>query len=221
MYAYLDLDEIDSVFDAHFLWSSRRAAPIRFRRQDYLGPHTEPLKDVVLDLVEARLQRRPTGPVRLLTHLRHFGYCFNPVSFYYVYDAGSLDCILAQITNTPWGERHTYALDVRNASRAGPHWRFEFGKAFHVSPFLPMELDYDWRFGEPADGLHVHMTDQDGGTPVFEATLSLNRQEITSTHLGRALLAFPFMTFKVIFLIHWQALRLWMKRVPFYSHPGS
>ena len=88
-------------------------------------------------------------------------------------------------------------------------------------PFLPMGLDYDWRFDEPADGLHVHMTDRDGSTTVFEATLSLKRESISTKNLGRALLAFPFMTFKVIFLIHWQALRLWMKRVPFYRHPGS
>ena len=100
MYAYLDLDEIESVFEGRWLWSTRRAAPLRYRREDYLGPATEPLKQSVLNCVEQRLQRRPTGPVRLLTHLRHFGYCFNPVSFYYVYDAGRLDCILAQITNT-------------------------------------------------------------------------------------------------------------------------
>jgi DUF1365 family protein len=221
MYAYLDLDEIETVFDGRWLWSTRRAAPIRFRREDYLGSPTTPLKAAVLEQVEHHLGRRPTGPVRLLTHLRHFGYCFNPVSFYYVYDAGKLDCILAQITNTPWGERHTYALDVRAASRTGSVWRFQFGKTFHVSPFLPMDLDYDWRFDEPADRLHVHMADWDGDSAVFEASLSLKRSEISSGNLCRALLNFPFMTFKVLFLIHWQALRLLLKRVPFYTHPGS
>jgi uncharacterized protein len=219
MYAYLDLDELDVAFNGRWLWSSHRWAPIRFDRRDYLAPTDRPLKDVALATVEAGLGRRPAGPVRLLTHLRHFGYCFNPVSFYYVYDGDRLDAIVAEITNTPWGERHRYVLDVTAAPKEGAVAQFRFAKDFHVSPFLPMNVDYDWRFSAPAEALHVHMTDRIDGAAVFDATLALRRQSITGTHLARALLSFPLMTIKVIVLIHWQALRLWIQRVPFYSHP--
>lgn len=221
LYAYLDLDELDTVFAGRWLWSAHRSAPIRFRRADYLGPGDRPLKAAVLDAVEADLGRRPGGAVRLLTHLRHFGYCFNPVSFYYVYEDDRLDAIVAEITNTPWGERHRYVLDVAAAPRDGANARFRFPKAFHVSPFLPMTVDYDWRFSEPGGRLHVHMSDRIDGVTVFDATLALERRPISGRALAAALLGFPFMTFKVIALIHWQALRLWLKRVPFYPHPES
>jgi uncharacterized protein len=221
MYAFLNLDQIDTVFAGRWFWSATRWAPIRFRRSDYLGAPNEPLKTAVLDVIEAQLGRRPTGPIHLLTHLRHFGYCFNPVSFYYAYDAGQLDSIVAEITNTPWGERHRYVLDVAHAPRDGRVALFEFEKVFHVSPFLPMNLRYQWRFSEPAATLHVHMQDLAESNVIFDATLTLQRRPISRTNLARALLAFPFMSAKVILLIHWQALRLFLKRTPFYNHPES
>ena len=102
-----------------------------------------------------RTGARPAGPIRLLTHLRYFGYSFNPVSFYYVFDATDtrVETIVAEITNTPWKERHAYVLPVAGAARAGGRaWRFSFEKQFHVSPFMPMDMRYDWRFGAPARG---------------------------------------------------------------------
>jgi DUF1365 family protein len=220
-YAYLDLDELDQVFAGRWLWSAHRLAPIRFDRNDYLQPTGEPLKTAALDIIEKFLGRRPTGSVRLLTHLRHFGYCFNPVSFYYAYEGDRLDAIVAEITNTPWGERHQYVLDAREAPKDGNSRLFQFAKSFHVSPFLPMQVDYSWRFSDPDNRLHVHMTDRIDNAVVFDATLSLQRKAITGYSLAAALLSFPLMTLKVITLIHWQALRLWWKRVPFHSHPES
>jgi DUF1365 family protein len=220
-YAYLDLDELDEIFAGRWLWSAHRTAPIRFDRKDYLRPTQQPLKSAALDIIERSLGRRPSGSVRLLTHLRHFGYCFNPVSFYYAYEGDRLDAILAEITNTPWGERHQYVLDVQKAPKDGDSSLFQFAKSFHVSPFLPMQVDYSWRFSEPGNSLHVHMTDRIDNAVIFDATLSMQRQTITGIRLAAALLSFPLMTLKVILLIHWQALRLWWKRVPFHSHPGS
>jgi len=221
--AWVDLAELPQLFDRYWLWSARRPAPAWFRRADYLGPADQPLDTVVRDLVANRLGRRPTGAVRLLTHLRYFGHCFNPVSFYYCYDErGRLDAIAAEITNTPWGERHQYVLDVAQARAVdgGATHTWHFQKTFHVSPFLPMDMEYEWRFDEPGRELHVHMRNARHGAHVFDATLCLRRSPITGANLARALVSYPLMTIKVVAMIHWQALKLLLKRTPFYPHPA-
>jgi DUF1365 family protein len=216
---YLDLAELPQLFDRVPFWSGRRRAPAWFRRSDYLGDPALPLDEAVRELVALRTGARPTGPIRLLTHLRYFGYCMNPVSFYYCFAeaGGKLETIVAEITNTPWGERHQYVLDARGAGARIK--RFEFDKEFHVSPFLPMDMQYDWAFGEPRGRLFVTMRNFKDGRPVFDATLALTAEPVTGAALLRTLAGFPLMTLKVIAAIHWQALRLWIKRTPFYSHP--
>jgi DUF1365 family protein len=223
---WLDLAELDRVFAGRWLWSTTRRALARFRRDDYLGPHDRPLDVAVRDLVEARTGTRPAGAVRMLTHLRYFGHCFNPVTFYYCYDAADrLETIVAEITNTPWGERHQYVLPLAGGRRDGSQSVWEFGKRFHVSPFLPMDMDYEWRFDAPGDRLNVHMVNRPVGgareARVFDATLALERVEITGAALARALAGYPLMTVRVVALIHWQALKLWLKRVPFFVHPSK
>jgi DUF1365 family protein len=223
---WLDLAELDRAFAGRWLWSTRRAAPARFRRTDYLGPHDRPLDVAVRDLVEARTGARPAGAVRMLAHLRYFGYCFNPVTFYYCYDGDDrLETIVAEITNTPWRERHQYVLPLARAAADGPHHVWQFGKDFHVSPFLPMAMDYEWRFDAPAERLNVHMVNRGVGAPpetrVFDATLALEREEITGPALARALAGYPLITAKVVAMIHWQALKLWLKRTPFFVHPAK
>jgi DUF1365 family protein len=220
--SYLDLAELPRVFERRWFWSARRPALAWFRRADFLGPAEVPLDEAVRDLVLERTGHRPMGPIRLLTHLRHFGYSFNPVSFYYVYDAtdSRVESIVAEITNTPWKERHAYVLQVAKAARAGRHaWRFGFAKEFHVSPFLPMDMRYDWCFSAPGDGLHVHMENWRDGEARFDATLNLKREEMTAGVLARALVRFPLITLKVSALIYWQALKLLWKRAPFLVHP--
>jgi DUF1365 family protein len=223
---WLDLAELDTVFAGRWLWSTRRPALARFAREDYLGPHDRPLDAAVRDLVEARTGTRPAGAVRMLAHLRYFGYCFNPVTFYYCYDAADrLETIVAEITNTPWRERHQYVLPLGRAAADGRHHVWEFGKDFHVSPFLPMAMDYEWRFDAPGERLNVHMVNRDPGAPretrVFDATLALEREEIAGPALAKALAGYPFMTAKVVAMIHWQALKLWLKRTPFFVHPAK
>jgi DUF1365 family protein len=222
--SYVDLAELPAVFDRFWLWSARRPALAWFRRADFHGDPAKPLDVAVRDLVESRTGRRPRGPIRLLTHLRFFGYSQNPVSFYYVFDANDtqLETIVAEITNTPWGERHAYVLPLANSKREGARvWRFGFGKEFHVSPFMPMDMDYDWRFSAPGDSLDVHMENWREGRRVFDATLHLKRQPLTSANLARALLSVPLVTAKVAALIYWQALRLLVKRTPFHTHPDK
>jgi len=220
---YLDLAELPALFDGTPFWSARRRAPAWFKRSDYLGPAEIPLDTAVRELVRERTGTRPTGPIRLLTHLRYFGYCMNPVSFYYCFDAAGarLETIVAEITNTPWKERHQYVLPVAAAGKVGAHagtTRFQFDKNFHVSPFMPMDMQYDWRFGEPGERLQVHMQNFQAGQRLFDATLALRAEPISSTALLRVLMTFPLMTIKVVGAIHWQALKLWLKRTPFYSH---
>jgi uncharacterized protein len=220
--SYLDLAELPRVFERRWFWSARRPAIAWFRRADFLGPAHVPLDEAVRALVLQRTGHKPTGPIRLLTHLRHFGYSFNPVSFYYVFDAtdSRVETIVAEITNTPWKERHAYVLPIAKSARAGRNaWRFGFDKEFHVSPFLPMDMHYDWCFGAPGDGLHVHMENWREGEAQFDATLNLRRTEMTSGALARALLAFPLITVRVSLLIYWQALKLLWKRTPFHTHP--
>lgn len=228
---YLDLAELDSVFAGRWFWSVRRMALARFRREDHLGDAAVPLDAAVRDLVAERTGRRPEGPIRLLTHLAYFGYGFNPVSFYYCFDAADsrVQTIVAEVNNTPWGEQHCYVLDQANAPRKGALARHQFDKDFHVSPFMPMQIGYDWMFGDPGEELLVHMIlnsrpDAAGGAgreKLFDATLHLQRQPITGAALALALVRFPFMTLKVIFGIHWQALRLWLKGVPVFTYPDK
>jgi DUF1365 family protein len=221
--SYLDLAVLPRVFERRWFWSARRPALAWFRRGDFLGPADVPLDDAVRDLVLERTGARPTGPIRLLTHLRHFGHNFNPVSFYYIFDPHHerVETIVAEITNTPWKERHAYVLPTAAAARAGARaWRFAFEKQFHVSPFLPMQMQYDWCFGAPGAGLHVHMENWRDGEAQFDATLNLRREEMTAGSLARALCQFPLITLEVSALIYWQALKLLWKRAPFHAHPS-
>lgn len=220
---WLDLAELDTVFRGRWLWSAHRPAPARFLRADYLGDPAVALERAVRERVEERTGRRPVGPIRMLAHLRYFGYCFNPVTFYYCYEpAGArIETIVAEITNTPWNERHAYVLERARGEVRGRVMRWRFAKAFHVSPFLDMALLYDWRFGEPGRTLAVHMEDWQEGRKVFDATLALARREISTAQLAAALARFPLMTAKVIGAIYWQALRLWLKRTPFHPHPAK
>ncbi len=216
---YLDLDELPTVLDRHPLYSARRPALAWFRRADYLGPAGRPLADCVRDLVAERTGKRPAGPVRLLTTLRTFGHAFNPVSFYYCFDdSGRVEAVVAHVTNTPWGESHAYVLDRDPAG--GTVMRDTVDKAFHVSPFIGMDEHYDWRVTEPGGQLLVHIDERDpDGTLVFDATLSLERRELTRAELSRALARFPASSLRVVALIYWNALRLKLRGAPYHRHP--
>jgi uncharacterized protein len=218
---YLDLNEVEQVLAPRWLWSVDRRNLAEFRRSDYLGPPELPLAQAVRCCVERAGVAWPGGPVRLLTHLRYAGHVFNPVSFYYCFaaDGSTLECIVAQITNTPWHERHAYVLPVTTASRSGVTLRWSFEKAFHVSPFMPMDCRYSWALSIPTQELFVHMDVMRDAQHTFDATLQLRRRAFTAAALRRVLWRYPLMTLQVVGAIHWQALRLWLKGSPVHDHP--
>lgn len=216
-FVFLDLDEVERAFAGRWWWSARRPAPARFRRGDYFGAPGTPLAEAVRDAVAKRTGVRPDGAVRVLTTLRTFGYSFNPVSIYYCFDAGDR-CVaaLAEITNTPWRERHHYVLGAQPGRRA---LRARFPKQFHVSPFQPMAQDYEWVIAPPGDTLAVHMKNLERGRPVFDATLVACRRPWTTWNLLRAAVLHPCAAVAVVLRIYWQAARLWWKGAPFHAHP--
>jgi DUF1365 family protein len=218
----VDLDELPGALDRHPLWSARRFAPAWFRRADYLRPTDVPLREAVIAEIERQTGERPVGPVSLLTHPRYWGYAFNPVSFYYVFDGrgGPLRFLLADVTNTPWNERHAYVLGPLDEPDDEGIWHADSAKAMHVSPFMEMAMDYRWRFTAPQDRLLVHIENHAGGRRLFDATLALQRRPLTGANLGRLLWRYPALSLKVVAGIHWQALRLWRKGVPYVPHPA-
>ena len=221
-FMFLDLTELPDLFNIHPLWSYERFNIACFRRRDHFGDPALPLDQAVAELVADRLGSRPNGPIRLLTHLRYFGQCFNPASFYYCYDSTDtkVETIIVEIHNTPWRERYCYVLGAAQNEHPIQYWRrHRFAKAFHVSPFIGMNIRYDWRFRLPSESLQVHMIDYQGADKPFDASLSLHRRKITRASLSGVLFRYPMMTAKVISMIYWQALRLILKRTPFFTHP--
>lgn len=211
----LDLAEIDDVTRLHPLWSSRRPAPVRFRRSDFLGPAAVPLDRAVRDAVEARSGRRPSGRVSMLANLRTWGWLFNPISLYFCadrHDPTSVEALVADVENTPWHERTSYVV--------GPPGRHRFAKAMHVSPFLPMDVEYELRYTAPGDHLLVRFDVVRGDERLLAATLSLRRRALDRRALGSLVWAYPALTHRVSAGIYAQAARLRRKGAPFYRHPG-
>ncbi len=222
-FMYLDLAELPRVLDPFPGWSARRAALASFRRADYMGDPSRPLDACARDAVEAETGSRPAGPVRLLTGLRYLGHSFNPVSFYYCFDAAGerLEAVVADVENIPWRERHAYVL--ARGDRGGTVLADELDKALHVSPLMGMDQTYAFRATEPGERLAVHIesrpreAEAEGKT--FDATLNLRRRELSRPLMNAMLARYPALSLQVVAKIYAQSLRLKLKGARYHPHP--
>jgi DUF1365 family protein len=213
---YIDLEELPWLLDGRLV----RRAPglVRFRRGDYFG--TGDLRAAVGERLEGESGFAPDGPIRVLTHLRSFGHCFNPVSFYYCFDGEErLQALLAEVTNTPWGERQSYVL--RRADDGGSVLRGESEKLMHVSPFFGMAQRYEWRVAEPGPTLSVHVENHEGATRAFDATLSLERRELSRGSLAAMTARYPAATLRMLALIYAHAAAIRLRGVRTRPHPAK
>ena len=217
---YLDLAELDQVFADRLFWSHRFPTMNWFRRADHLGNKTIPLDQAVRQYINAETGTYPEGPIRLLTHLRQFGIQMNPVSFYYVFsrDGETLNFVIAEVNNTPWGESHCYLLKPE-AWRATPGHHLPTKKELHVSPFMAMEQEYYWRLAKPRDHLSIQIDVQTPSGKILDVSLQMQRVPLRASTLTGLAIRFPLLTLFVFLRIYIQALWLWLKKTPFYHHP--
>ena len=217
---YLCLDEIPTLFSKTPFWSAGKWAPASFRREDFLGDASESLDVAVRRRIREETGQVHTGPIYLLANLRYFGFAMNPIACYYCFneDETRLEYLVAEVNNTPWDQRHSYVLP---APDSGQWLETSFAKAFHVSPFNPMDMRYRWRSNTPDERLVLHMENWRSDERVFDATLSMAGAPATAANLNSLLLRYPFMTARTALAIYWQALRLYLKGVPFHPHPDK
>jgi uncharacterized protein len=219
--AFLDIARLPNLMSVSPFAGYNRWNWTSYSERDHFGDPRQTLRERVAQDAANHGIALPEGPIFLLTHLRYLGYVFNPVSFYYCYNRmGNLELMMAEVNST-FGESHNYWLTTSNQRPCDAAKRYTTAKQMHVSPFMDMRLNYDWIFTEPGDRLVAHMNTLSGGKPFFDATLQLERRPWERRELHRVLAAYPLMTLRVIGAIHWQALRLWLKQVPVFTHPAK
>jgi DUF1365 family protein len=213
---YLDLDELDAVSKKIALFGRNRANLYSFHDSDHEPAGAGLLKErIVVFLRQRRIELGPTGRVMLLTLPRVCGYIFNPVSIYYCFDsAGQPACAIAEVGNT-FHEMKLYLLGREELAANGSFNKIT-PKHFYVSPFSRLDLSFDFKLKIPGGKLDIKVDDRDGGGKVLISALAGQRAELNNRNLAWFTFKYPLVTLKVIFLIHWHALRLWLKRAPFY-----
>lgn len=223
-YVWLDPDHPEELCRPHPLWSERRMAVARFRSADYGDGSGLTLSQQVRAALTPVLSERPTGPIRMLTQIRRWGWLFNPITTYVVWNHQDPVAAVLEVTNTPWNERTVYPIALTaDGDRGACRFVGSARKTMHVSPFLDEDYDYAISLAFPTPGrvelsIDALPTGAGPGQPIVSTHLAVRRQPVTRRVLTRALLS-PAPTHRVSFGIHWHALRLALKRVPFVPHP--
>lgn len=217
------LEEIPELLRAGFV-SERRLSFNGLFRADHFGDPRITLDEAVRDEVRRATGAAPTGPIRMLSQLRTFGHYFSPLNLFYCLAPGTsaVEAVVAEVQNTPWHERHCYVLSARNRTGAtGDASEHRHAKAFHVSPFMGMDVEYLWRVSRPGETLRAEIANARGGETFFRAELDLRRRAWTRQSRRAQHWKFPWMTARISAAIYWQAFGLWRKKCPFYPHPRS
>jgi DUF1365 family protein len=218
--AYLDVEELPDLVRSGLVPAGRFGLA-SFRRTDHLGDPSQRFDDHVRDIVQQESGTRPSGPIRVLTQLSCLGYYFSPLNLFHCFgpDGVSVEAIVAEVQNTPWRERHAYVLWDGNRETSRGEGAYRHAKAFHVSPFMGMNIDYRWRITVPGETCQVGIQNLVNDEPVFQAGLQVRRVPLTQENRNRLLFRYPLAPFRITAAIYWQAFQLWRKKCPFYSHP--
>lgn len=211
---FLNLDELDRLPPIGRWFSRSGFALSRFHRPDYYGDSGMPLADAIRQRMLELTGQPVEGVVCGLMNMRTLGVYFSPVNFYYGYDKnGDLTHFLAEVSNIPWNERHQYShfLHGDNAPMENP-------KVFHVSPFNPVKQHYRWKLEAPGENIFVQIDVSDERGQVFSARLELERRPLELSSVRREILKKPAMTLSIVSGIYWQALKLFLKGVPYIPY---
>ncbi|MEQ8210339.1 MAG: DUF1365 domain-containing protein [Lacipirellulaceae bacterium] len=237
--AYLDLEEVEELIRRSWLLSSRKLALASFREQDHcqalrskLPTADCPLPTLVRDYVARITGKRPAGPIRLLTQLRQAGLFFSPLNLFYCYEGPThqtpaIQTIVAEVSNTPWNQRRLYVLHEGNRTEgeselsSDANLRYAHVKDFHVSPFRKLEESYHWNLSPPGEELQVTIQSVGHDVKPFTASMTMHRAVWSDRHLAWEVVRRPVNSINILAAIHWQALRLWLKRCPFIPHPSK
>jgi DUF1365 family protein len=219
---YLDLDEVDAFAKKLKFMSRNRFNLFNFRDKDHLqlpkeNPDTSKnIRQHIADYLSANGVNIGKGRIMLLTNLCTLGYQFNPVSFYYCYnEEGNIACAIVEVCNT-FLEMKPYFLGLETME--GDQFKLNTTKYFYVSPFIDMDTNFDFDLHIPGEKLQVKIDDYDKeGNRFFISTLSGTRKPLKDSTLLVYFFSFPFITLKIISLIHWQAFKLWLKKIPYHK----
>lgn len=209
---YLDLDEIDELAEKLPWLSRNRQNVYAFNDADHLQEGAANVRDNVLNFLSNQGIGKEAGKIFLLTHLRTWGHIFNPVSFFFVDDKqGHPLCLVAEVANT-FKEQKLYLVPKENLQSG--IYRDKQIKEFYISPFSDLDTNIHFNVKPPSQSLALSINESEDGQPFFFSSMEGTRRPLNQKSLVYYTLLFPLITFKIVAGIHWQALLLYLKRIP-------